>query len=144
MSSMISYFNDRVLTPEMMRAMIILYIGPHNRPDFASDYLLCPILAPDVLLARFPKTYFLTGERDPLVDDTVIFSGRLRRVKAAMHASGGTRLEVSRSRRQRCRLRREVRRRGCPLARRQPRVPAVPHYLPPRLEADGPGRAVDR
>ena len=93
MSSMISYFNDRVLTPEMMRAMIILYIGPHNRPDFASDYLLCPILAPDVLLAGFPKTYFLTGERDPLVDDTVIFAGRLRRVKAAMHASGGTRLE---------------------------------------------------
>ncbi len=70
-----------------------LYIGPHNRPDFASDYLLCPILAPDVLLARFLKTYFLTGERDSLVDDTVIFSGRLRRAKAAMHASGGTRLE---------------------------------------------------
>ncbi|KAK3386544.1 alpha/beta-hydrolase [Podospora didyma] len=93
MSSMISYFNDRVLTPEMMRAMIILYVGPHNRPDFSRDYLLSPILAPDVLLARFPKTYFLTGERDPLVDDTVIFSGRLRRVKAAQMASGGTRLE---------------------------------------------------
>jgi len=93
MSSMISYFNDRVLTPEMMRAMIILYVGPHNRPDFSQDYLLSPILAPDVLLARFPKTYFLTGERDPLVDDTVIFAGRLRRVKAAMMASGGTRLE---------------------------------------------------
>jgi acetyl esterase/lipase len=93
MSSMISYFNDRVLTPEMMRAMIILYIGPHNRPDFSQDYLLSPILAPDVLLARFPKTYFLTGERDPLVDDTVIFAGRLRRVRAALHASGGKRLE---------------------------------------------------
>ncbi|KAK4120011.1 alpha/beta-hydrolase [Parathielavia appendiculata] len=92
-SSMISYFNDRVLTPEMMRAMIILYIGPHNRPDFSQDYLLSPILAPDVLLSKFPKTYFLTGERDPLVDDTVIFAGRLRRVKAAMLASGGTRLE---------------------------------------------------
>ncbi|KAK5661386.1 hypothetical protein OQA88_11285 [Cercophora sp. LCS_1] len=92
-SSMISYFNDRVLTPEMMRAMIILYVGPHNRPDFSRDYLLCPILAPDVLLARFPKTYFLTGERDPLVDDTVIMAGRLRRVKAAQMASGGTRLE---------------------------------------------------
>jgi acetyl esterase/lipase len=92
-SSMISYFNDRVLTPEMMRAMIILYVGPHNRPDFSQDYLLCPILAPDILLARFPKTYFLTGERDPLVDDTVIFAGRLRRVKAAFYASGGTRLE---------------------------------------------------
>lgn len=91
MSSMISYFNDRILTPEMMRAMIILYIGPHNRPDFSQDYLLSPILAPDMLLARFPKAYFLTGERDPLVDDTVIFAGRLRRVKAAMHASGGQR-----------------------------------------------------
>ncbi|KAG7294393.1 hypothetical protein NEMBOFW57_004464 [Staphylotrichum longicolle] len=92
-SSIISYFNDRVLTPELMRAMIILYVGPHARPDFSQDYLLSPILAPDILLAKFPKTYFLTGERDPLVDDTVIFAGRIRRVKAAMMASGGTRLE---------------------------------------------------
>ncbi|KAI5282105.1 hypothetical protein KEM52_003777, partial [Ascosphaera acerosa] len=82
MSSMISYFNDRILTPEMMRAMIILYIGPYHRPDFASDYLLSPILAPDVLLARFPRTYILTGERDPLVDDTVIFAGRIRQARA--------------------------------------------------------------
>ena len=80
-SSMISYFNDRLLTPEMMRAMIILYIGPHNRPDFSTDFLLSPILAPEALLARFPKTYFLTGERDPLVDDTVIFAGRIRQAK---------------------------------------------------------------
>lgn len=93
MSSMISYFNDRILTPEMMRAMIILYIGPHNRPDFSQDYLLSPILAPDMLLARFPKAYFLTGERDPLVDDTVIFAGRMHRVKAAMYASGGQRTD---------------------------------------------------
>ena len=83
-SSMISYFNDRVLTPEMMRAMIILYIGPHNRPDFSSDYLLSPVLAPEALLAKFPKTYFMTGERDPLVDDTAIFAGRLRRAKEAV------------------------------------------------------------
>ena len=81
MSSMISYFNDRILTPEMMRAMIILYVGPHTRPDFTTDYLLSPLLAPDMLLAEFPKTYFLTGERDPLVDDTVIFAGRLRQAK---------------------------------------------------------------
>ncbi|KAL2131786.1 hypothetical protein VTI74DRAFT_4614 [Chaetomium olivicolor] len=97
MSSMISYFNDRVLTPEMMRGMIILYVGPHNRPDFSQDYLLSPILAPDVLLAKFPKTYFLTGERDPLVDDTIIFAGRLRRVKAAQLASGGKRFEYRES-----------------------------------------------
>jgi len=85
MSSMLSYFNDRILTPEMMRAMIILYIGPHNRPDFTQDYLLSPVLAPDSLLCLFPKVYFLTGERDPLVDDTVIFAGRLRKAKALMH-----------------------------------------------------------
>ncbi|KAG4427694.1 hypothetical protein IFR05_016823 [Cadophora sp. M221] len=85
MSSMISYFNDRILSPEMMRAMIILYIGPHNRPDFSQDYLLSPILAPDSVLSQFPKTYFLTGERDPLVDDTVIFAGRIRRAKAAKY-----------------------------------------------------------
>ncbi|MCJ1418154.1 hypothetical protein MMC32_004499 [Xylographa parallela] len=81
MSSMISYFNDRILTPEMMRAMIILYVGPHNRPDFSTDFLLSPLLAPEALLAEFPKTCFLTGERDPLVDDTVIFAGRLRQAK---------------------------------------------------------------
>lgn len=81
MSSMISYFNDRILTPEMMRAMIILYVGPHHRPDFSTDYLLSPLLAPEALLAHFPKTFFLTGERDPLVDDTVIFAGRLRQAK---------------------------------------------------------------
>jgi len=78
MSSMISYFNDRILSPEMLRAMIILYIGPYNRPDFATDFLLSPLLAPENLLVRFPKVYMLTGERDPLVDDTVIFAGRLR------------------------------------------------------------------
>lgn len=83
MSSMISYFNDRILTPEMMRAMIILYIGPHSRPDFGTDFLLSPLLAPEALLARFPKTYMMTGERDPLVDDTVIFAGRLRQAKHA-------------------------------------------------------------
>ncbi|KKA30682.1 hypothetical protein TD95_003355 [Thielaviopsis punctulata] len=81
MSSKISYFNDRVLTPEMMRAMVIMYIGPHNRPDFRSDYLLSPNIAPDSLLSHFPKTFFLTGERDPLVDDTVIFAGRLRQAR---------------------------------------------------------------
>ncbi|ATY62287.1 Alpha beta hydrolase fold-3 [Cordyceps militaris] len=88
-SSMISYVNDRVLTPEMMRAMIILYIGEHNRPDFSQDYMLSPVLAPEYLLARFPKTYFMTGERDPLVDDTVIFAGRLRRAKETAMAQPG-------------------------------------------------------
>lgn len=95
MSSLIAYFNDRILSPEMMRAMMILYIGPHNRPNFSSDYLLSPILAPDSLLVDFPKTYIMTGERDPLVDDTVIFAGRLRRARAIKHAEEVARGEGS-------------------------------------------------
>ncbi len=85
MSSMISYFNDRILSPSMMRSMILLYIGPHQKPDFSADYYISPVLAPPALLEMFPKTYFLTGERDPLVDDTVIFAGRLTRAKLAAH-----------------------------------------------------------
>lgn len=86
--SLLTYVTDRVLTPEMLRAMIILYIGPHSRPDFSTDYLLSPVLAPEQLLARFPKTYFLTGERDPLVDDTVIMAGRIRAAKRAAWEHG--------------------------------------------------------
>lgn len=83
MSSMISYFNDRIISPEMLRAMILLYIGEHNKPDFATDFLLSPLRAPEALLAKFPRTFLLCGERDPLVDDTAIFAGRLRQAHAA-------------------------------------------------------------
>ena len=79
--SMITYFSDRMLTPEMMRAMIILYIGENEKPDFDSDYYLSPVLAPDHLLEHFPRCYFLTGERDPLVDDTCVMAGRIRQAK---------------------------------------------------------------
>ena len=51
-----------------MRLMVILYIGPHNKPDFATDYLLSPLLTPDHILARFPRMYFVCGENDPFVD----------------------------------------------------------------------------
>lgn len=88
-SSMISYFNDRILGPEMMRAMILLYIGGNNRPDFSKDYLLSPVLAPEALLARFPRTFIMTGERDPLVDDTVVFAGRVRCAKEAAASRNG-------------------------------------------------------
>ncbi|USW48050.1 Putative alpha/beta hydrolase-3, lipase, GDXG serine active [Septoria linicola] len=81
MSSVISYTNDRIISPEMLRAMIIVYIGPHRRPDFTTDYWLSPVRAPEELLAKFPKTFLICGERDPLVDDTQIFAGRLRQAK---------------------------------------------------------------
>ena len=83
MTSMISYVDDRVLSPEMLRAMIILYLGDNIRPDFSTEYLLSPIRAPEELLRNFPKVYMLTGERDPLSDDTVLFAGRL--LEAHLH-----------------------------------------------------------
>lgn len=64
-----------------MRAMAILFIGPHRNPDFANDYHLSPLLAPGHLLARFPPLLMTCGEKDPFVDDTVIFAGRVRDAK---------------------------------------------------------------
>ncbi|CAI2172130.1 1482_t:CDS:2, partial [Funneliformis geosporum] len=81
MTSRMSFFNDRIITPDMMRAMVILYLGPNNYPDFNSDYLLSPIVGPDELLAQFPKVYLMCGEKDPFVDDTVVFAGRIREAK---------------------------------------------------------------
>ncbi|KAI0684280.1 alpha/beta-hydrolase, partial [Cytidiella melzeri] len=81
MTSRTGYFQDRIISPSMMRAMAILFIGPHRNPDFASDYHLSPVLAPNHLLAQFPPLLMTCGEKDPFVDDTVIFAGRVRDAK---------------------------------------------------------------
>jgi acetyl esterase/lipase len=83
MTSRVAYSQDRIITTELMRAMVILYIGPKNKPDFETDYLLSPLLAPSELLTLFPKTYLMCGEKDPLVDDTLVMAGRIREAKRA-------------------------------------------------------------
>ncbi|KAK0555429.1 hypothetical protein OC844_006064 [Tilletia horrida] len=83
MTSMAGYFNDRILTQSMMRAMAILYIGPKYQPDFEGDYYLSPIVAPAALLAEFPPCLFICGEKDPICDDTVVMAGRIREAKTA-------------------------------------------------------------
>ncbi|KAH7929839.1 alpha/beta-hydrolase [Leucogyrophana mollusca] len=83
MTSRTGYFQDRIISPSMMRAMAILYIGPHRNPDFATDYFISPILTPSHLLAQFPPLLMQCGEKDPFVDDTVIFAGRVREAKRA-------------------------------------------------------------
>jgi hypothetical protein len=69
-----------------MRAMAILYIGPKQNPDFLTDYYLSPILGPDAHLVKFPPILMTCGEKDPFVDDTVIFAGRIREAKRARKA----------------------------------------------------------
>nr|XP_018263969.1 hormone-sensitive lipase [Kwoniella dejecticola CBS 10117]OBR86127.1 hormone-sensitive lipase [Kwoniella dejecticola CBS 10117] len=86
MTSRSGYFQDRIISPSMMRAMAILYIGPKRNPDFETDYYISPILSPPHLLAHFPPVYLICGERDPFVDDTVIFAGKIREAKKARRA----------------------------------------------------------
>lgn len=69
-----------------MRAMAILYVGPRRNPDFETDYYISPMLAPAHVLAHFPPVYLICGERDPFVDDTVIFAGKIREAKRARRA----------------------------------------------------------
>jgi hypothetical protein len=65
-----------------MRAMAILYLSNRN-PDFSTDYQVSPVMAPSEVLARFPRILMQCGEKDPFVDDTIIFAGRLRESKRA-------------------------------------------------------------
>lgn len=58
-----------------------MYLGPHAPPDFGTDCLLSPIHTPDEILAHFPTTYMMCGEKDPLVDDTIILAGRIRQAR---------------------------------------------------------------
>ncbi|GAA6053206.1 hypothetical protein JCM3770_000031 [Rhodotorula araucariae] len=83
MTSRTAFFNDRIISPPMLRAMALLYIGPRNAPDLHSDYHISPIFTPAHMLSHFPPVYMSCGERDPLVDDTVIFAGKLREAKEA-------------------------------------------------------------
>ncbi|KAJ3214968.1 hypothetical protein HDU67_000985 [Dinochytrium kinnereticum] len=71
-TSRMSYFADRLLSPERSSPKPI---------KFEKDYYLSPVKAPDEILARFPRTFLICGEKDPLVDDMVIFAGRLRQAK---------------------------------------------------------------
>ncbi|KAI9184064.1 hypothetical protein H9P43_003117 [Blastocladiella emersonii ATCC 22665] len=91
LTSHMANFNDRVLTPETMRALALLYLGPSPIPiDLERDYYLSPVRTPDAILAQFPKTYLVCGEKDPLVDDTITMAGRIREAKQrAWHRSLG-------------------------------------------------------
>ncbi|KAG9038711.1 hypothetical protein FRB95_000301 [Tulasnella sp. JGI-2019a] len=86
MTSRTGFFQDAILSPSIMRIMAILYIGPAHVPDFATDYYVSPLLAPDRVLEHFPTVLVNCGEKDPLVDDTVIFAGKVRRAKLARQA----------------------------------------------------------
>jgi len=92
MTSRMSYFQDRLLAPELMRAMALLYLNGSPIPyNVTEDMYLSPAhTAPTEMLEKFPKVYFLTGEKDPLVDDTVVLAARIRSAKEHLANRGAT------------------------------------------------------
>jgi len=98
MSSKTGYLHDRVINPSMMWAMCLLYLGPNFRPGVEYDYHLSPLLAPSELLAAFPPVLLQCGGRDPLIDDTMHFGGRLkeakRQARAQRHQNEHTTLQL--------------------------------------------------
>lgn len=50
-------------------------------------------MTPSEILARFPRVLMQCGEKDPFVDDTIIFAGRLRESKRACLRELGTKME---------------------------------------------------
>jgi acetyl esterase/lipase len=82
MTSRFSFFSDRILNPECnfkvtiaLRGMALMYLAESPlKPDFENDFYLSPLVAPNTILALFPKTYLICGEKDPLVDDTGMFA----------------------------------------------------------------------
>lgn len=72
--------------------MAILYLSNRN-PDFSTDYQVSPIMTPSDVLARFPRVLMQCGEKDPFVDDTIIFAGRLRESKRARFRELCTKME---------------------------------------------------
>ncbi|KAJ3350641.1 hypothetical protein HDU91_006220 [Kappamyces sp. JEL0680] len=86
MTSRMSYFSDRILRPDALRSMALMYLANSPvKPDLQNDFYLSPLMAPDAVLSQFPKTYIICGEKDPLIDDTVIFAARIRKAKKKAH-----------------------------------------------------------
>jgi hypothetical protein len=78
LSSRMSYFTDRILPPSLVRCMALLYLGHSSVRNPGEDMYLSPVIAPDHLLEQMPKTWMMCGNKDPFVDDTIIWAARVR------------------------------------------------------------------
>ncbi|KAF9163982.1 hypothetical protein DFQ26_001938 [Actinomortierella ambigua] len=81
LGSKAAFADDQLLGTPFLRALMVMYIGGDTSLDHKTDYLMSPIHTPDHVLQEYPRTYIITGEKDPLCDDSVIFMAKLRRAK---------------------------------------------------------------
>ncbi|KAG0249846.1 hypothetical protein DFQ27_009760, partial [Actinomortierella ambigua] len=80
-SSRVCYFDDPIICPEFARAMAIMYTGSDTKFALQDQYETSPIRTPDHLLQQFPPVFIMTGQKDPLVDDSLVFMARLKRAR---------------------------------------------------------------
>ena len=77
-------FSSDVLLPQpLLKAYAEAYDQGNEGAWMDRDPLLSPVFAPDAALQRLPPTHILVGGLDPLLDDSVDFNTRIRRMGVA-------------------------------------------------------------
>ena len=76
--SRVAFASDTLLPQPLLLAVAKAYDGGGDHA--MGDPLLSPALAPDEALRRLPPTYIQVGGFDPLLDDSVDFNTRIRRL----------------------------------------------------------------
>lgn len=82
-ASRVLFMSDRIIPAEGLYLMVLMYIGTDRGIDFRNDPLVSPLWASDEILEEFPRTFVVCGTCDPLVDDSIIFTSRLRNARRA-------------------------------------------------------------
>eukprot|EP01135_Chromosphaera_perkinsii_P009737 Nk52_evm2s1869 gene=Nk52_evmTU2s1869 len=74
---------DPLLSLGILQNVLAAYSG--NNPEHKNNYYMSPLLAPDECLKLLPPTYIVSAELDPLLDDSLDFARRLRRLGREVH-----------------------------------------------------------
>ena len=61
----------------VLNAVMHIYLRHTDFNVLQTEHLLSPAVAPKEVLAQFPPTAILTGDVDPLLDDSIYFFHRL-------------------------------------------------------------------
>jgi acetyl esterase/lipase/uncharacterized membrane protein YgcG len=79
--SRVAFCADTLLPQPLLNAFADAYDGSsRDSPIVSCDPLLSPALAPDEAIRRLPLTHIQVGGFDPLLDDSVDFNTRIRRL----------------------------------------------------------------
>lgn len=86
--SLLYSMEDKLIYFTVARTCFNAYVP--KTADHARDWLLSPVLAPDEVLRKYPKTYIYCGERDALRDDCVRLGYRIHK----LNKDGSTLFEI--------------------------------------------------